>query len=286
MTMDDTLPYRLSLPDPPRSAVIFASPHSGSDYPEAFVARSNLDLLRLRSSEDAFVDTLVASAPTRGAALIAARYPRAYVDLNRDADELDPAIIDGLDPRPVRNARIAAGLGVIPRVVSGGRVIHPGKIPLAEAETRIATIWHPYHDALAALISTTRARFGHAILFDMHSMPSDAVAHMGDLRPQIVLGDRFGNSASKATTAFVEAAFAAEGLRVMRNAPFSGAYVTRHYGRPAQRVEVVQIEIDRSLYMDEISITQLDSFPRFAALMERVVARLVRAGHIEALAAE
>lgn len=272
------LPFRLIRPEPPLAPVIFASPHSGREYPAEMLARSDLDGLKLRSSEDAFVDDLLSAVPAQGAALLLARLPRAYVDLNRAEDELDPALIEGLAPRAVRNPRVAAGLGVIPRVVSGGRAIQPGKIPLAEAEARLAAVWRPYHAALGALIADTRLRFGHALVLDMHSMPSDAVSVMGAGRPQIVLGDRFGTSAGRATVARIEACFLAEGLRVQRNAPFAGAYVARHYGRPAENVEVVQIEIDRSLYMDEARIVRSSDFTRFAATMGRIVARLARIG--------
>src|SRR5690554_5047597 len=222
--------FDLILPDGPGSSVIFASPHSGRDY-GLFGGRSVLDPLALRSSEDAFVDQLFAAAPRLGAPLLAARAPRAFVDLNRGPDELDPALIEGLGQR-VLNPRIASGLGVIPRVVANGRAIYRGKITAAEAEARLAAFWHPYHDCLAGQIARHRAEFGHAIVIDCHSMPHEAL-DSGTRRADVVLGDRFGTSAAPEVTARVEAAFAATGLRVARNAPFAGAYVTERYGRPA-----------------------------------------------------
>ncbi|HEY0214543.1 MAG TPA: N-formylglutamate amidohydrolase [Paenirhodobacter sp.] len=271
---DDKLPYILQRPARMMSPVIFSSPHSGRDYPEGMILRTILDERRLRSSEDAFVDDLLASVPGQGAMLLAARYPRAYVDLNRAEDELDPALIDGLMRMP-RGARVMAGLGVIPRVVAGNRPIYAGKLSRAEAEARLATVWHPYHARLAALLGEVRRRFGRVILFDTHSMPSEAVDQMGERRPDIVLGDRFGVASRSDTTAQVDAVFTDLGLRVVRNAPFAGAYITQRYGRPADGIEVVQIEINRGLYMDEAQIRRSADYQAFADLMQEAVARLV-----------
>jgi N-formylglutamate amidohydrolase len=196
---DDRLPYRLMLPARRTTSVIFASPHSGRDYPDAFLRRSVLDAQMIRSSEDAFIDRLLDPAPGLGAPLLAATVPRAYVDLNRAAEELDPALIEGARPVP-HNPRVVSGLGVIPRVVAGGRAIRSGKMTLAEAEARIARAWRPYHAALAALMDESVASFGEAILIDVHSMPHEAVegASSRAPRPQIVLGDRFGAAADAA----------------------------------------------------------------------------------------
>lgn len=267
-------PFQLFLPDRPEAGVVFASPHSGRDYPADLLRRTTLDALRLRSSEDAFVDLLLRSAPGFGAPLIAGRVPRAFVDLNRGADELDPALIEGVRPR-LLNPRVAAGLGVIPRVVSGGRAIYSGKIPLAEAEARIAGYWRPYHDRLAALMEAAMRRFGQAVLIDMHSMPHEALDGLGPDRPEVVLGDRYGTSAAPGVIAQIEAAFLAEGFRVRRNAPFAGAYVTQTYGCPARNCHAVQIEIDRALYMDEALVRPLPGFDAFEERLSRVLGRMV-----------
>lgn len=285
--MRQTPPFRLQLPRERTSAVVFASPHSGRFYPPDWAARSLLDPLRLRSSEDAYVDRLLAAAPQAGAALLTARFPRAYVDLNRSDDELDPALIEGLRAhRP--SPRVAAGLGVIPRVVSGGRAIYSGKITRDEAETRLATVWRPYHDALTGLLAETHTRFGQVILLDVHSMPSDALLGLGAGRPDVVLGDRFGASASAPVVAAITSVLEAEGLRVMRNTPFAGAYVTERYGRPLHHTHVVQLEIDRSLYLEESRVRPNGDFRAFSALMTRVVAGLADLGRAEGgrLAAE
>lgn len=272
--------YRLIRPRVQDTSVVFSSPHSGRDYPPAFLAATALDTKAIRSSEDAFVDQLFDMAPQHGAPLLAARMPRAFLDLNRAHDELDPGVIEGVN-RPAHNPRIASGLGVIPRVVAGGRAIYRGKLPLAEAEHRISRYWHPYHTALRDLIRSTRAEFGEVIVIDCHSMPHDAIethARQGQPRPEVVLGDRFGAAAGGEVMARVEAAFQAAGLRVARNAPFAGAYIAQAYGRPTALQHVVQVEIDRSLYMDEAKVELLPGFGDFREMMAGVVARIVDAG--------
>ncbi len=267
-------PYDLHLPDQLTSGVVFASPHSGRDYPAELLKRSLLDERRLRSSEDAFVDRLLQAVPAQGAALLAARAPRAFVDLNRAEDELDPAVIEGL-PVAGRGPRVAAGLGVIPRVVAGGRAIYSGKITQTEAEARLAGIWRPYHARLHRLLADCRTRFGRAVLLDVHSMPSEALEGLGPNRPDVVLGDRYGASAAPGVMAAVEAGFSGTGLRLSRNTPFAGAYITQRYGRPAEGMHVVQIEINRALYMDEAQIRPRADFASFEALMRGVTACII-----------
>ncbi len=267
--------YDLIRPDCWQGGVIFASPHSGCAYPDWFLAESRLDPQQLRSSEDAFVDRLIRHAPDHGAALLTARVPRCVVDLNRGPEELDPLVVQGGEPMAM-NPRIMAGLGVIPRVVSQGRSIHNRPMPRAEAESRLSRFWHPYHRALSGLIDEALAQFGGAVLIDMHSMPRDALAHLPRPRPDLVLGDRNGSSASPRITAGVADAVMAEGFRLRRNSPFSGAYIAAAYGRPRENVHVVQLELDRSLYMDERRIREHPDFEQFAGRFARVVARLAR----------
>ncbi|MCW8841923.1 MAG: N-formylglutamate amidohydrolase [Rhodobacteraceae bacterium] len=273
-------PFALLRPSRRTSAVVFASPHSACDYPEWFVKRSLLDAHSIRSSEDAFVDRLFESVPQHGAPFLIAGAPRAFLDLNRDATELDPALIYGVS-RVGHNPRVASGLGVIPRVVSNGRAIYSGKMPLSEAEARIETYWRPYHTQLQALLDESREIFGRAILLDCHSMPHEAVnsvARSGLSRPEVVLGDRFGVSAETGIVDQVEEIFTKAGLRVARNAPFAGAYVTRHYGRPARKQHAIQIEIDRSLYLDEKRILPNSNYESFKALIDHIISELVAIG--------
>lgn len=269
-------PYYLDLPDERLSCVVFASPHGCGVYPERFVAQSQLDTLTIRSSEDAFVDDLFSCVPEFGAPLLRAGAPRAYIDLNRSTDELDPALIEGAR-RHGHNPRVASGLGVIPRVVANGRAIYRGRLSMAEAQSRIERYWQPYHAALQQLLDAAHARHGEAILIDCHSMPHEAmdgVARTARRRPEIVLGDRFGAAAAGDVVDQIEAAFTSAGLTVTRNAPFAGAYVTQAYGRPSRHQHAIQIEIDRALYMDEARIEPNAQFDAFRTLLRGVVARI------------
>jgi N-formylglutamate deformylase len=282
--------YSVIRPSVLRSSVVFASPHSGRDYPDWFIRKSVLDEHTIRSSEDAFVDRLFSEAPDLGSPLLLAGAPRAFIDMNRGAAELDSAIIEGAAPNK-HNPRVASGLGVIPRVVANGRAIYQGKLPYAEAERRIAKYWQPYHDRLGQLLADAREEFGEAILIDCHSMPHEAmdgVSQQGSRRPEIVLGDRYGGAAAQDIVDKVEAAFAGAGFVVTRNMPFAGAYVTQHYGRPSRRQHAIQIEIDRSLYMDENLIKPLSSFAEFQSVMSKVVSDIIDIGISDqsALAAE
>lgn len=272
--------YALRMPGERRSCAVFSSPHSGAEYPADFLARSCLGALALRSSEDAFVDELFAEAPAAGAPLLAARVPRACIDLNRSCDDLDPALIAGASRRYV-NARIAAGLGVIPRVVGEGRPIMHGKLTLAEAERRIRENWHPYHERLRTLLAEARVLFGVAILIDCHSMPHDALnaaPAVRGRRPEVILGDRFGAACERWLVDAATDLFAAEGFAVARNALFAGGYITQTYGQPGRGVQALQIEIDRRLYLDEARVERLPGFAEVAARIGQVVAGLAALG--------
>ena len=272
--------YTVSLPRRRTTSVVFSSPHSGRQYPPEFLAASALDELSIRSSEDAFVDRLFSAVPGFGAPLIAAHAPRAFIDLNRAAEELDPALVEGV-PRTAHNPRISSGLGVIPRVVSNGRPIYRGKIARAEAEARIAAHWRPYHTRLRMLVEDSLTLFGEAILVDCHSMPHEAIEQAGTPgtpRPDVVLGDRFGAAAAPEIVERIEAAFAGAGLRVARNTPFAGAYIAQAYGRPSRGAHVVQVEIDRALYLDERRVEPSAGFEAFRALMTSVAAEIAAIG--------
>lgn len=273
-------PFHLMMPERRLTSVVFASPHSGCDYPDSFLTSSVLDEHTIRSSEDAFVEDLLDCAPALGAPLLAARAPRAYVDVNRGADELDPAVINGIRPS-AHNPRVASGLGVIPRVVAGGRAIYSGKVPLDEAEARIDSIWRPYHHCLQSLLESALVQFGEAILLDMHSMPHeamDSIVAAGAKRPEIVIGDRFGAAAASSIVEHIEAAFAGAGFRTLRNAPFAGAYITQTYGRPSRGMHAVQIEIDRSLYMNEREIRPNGNYLGFKRILGGILEEIATLG--------
>ena len=272
--------FTLEMPEKRSSCLVFSSPHSGRAYPEAMLRQTVLNPNVIRSSEDAFVDQLFSPAAEFGAPLLAASVPRAYLDLNRSADELDPALIQGAR-RHGHNPRVASGLGVIPRVVANGRAIYRGKLTMDEARLRIDTYWRPYHAKLKALLAESHDAFGQAILIDCHSMPREAVAMAGNAhskRPDIVLGDRFGASAAGEIVDQIESSLVAAGLNVARNTPFAGAYVTQTYGRPGRHQHAIQIEIDRSLYMDEARIEPNENFDAFRAALRQVISEIACIG--------
>ena len=272
--------YNIMHPQRRTTSVVFASPHSGRDYPRSFLRQTNLNERTIRSSEDAFVDQLFDSAPNFGAPLIMAGVPRAFVDLNRSADELDPALIEQVR-KTGHNPRIASGLGVIPRVVANGQAIYSGKISIAEAHRRIDDYWHPYHEALKGQLDQAFLMFGQSILIDCHSMPHeamDSVARSGLRRPEVVLGDRFGAAADEDIVDRIEVAFSKAGLVVARNTPFAGAYTAQQYGRPSRGRHAVQVELDRALYMNEQMIRPNGNFASFKQLLEGVIAEIAELG--------
>lgn len=253
--------------------LIFASPHSGRRYPSELLSQSRVGLLTLRRQEDAYVDELFSGAAAHGAVLASANLARAYVDVNRDPDELDPDMFEDRPPlsRIAGSARVQAGLGAIPRVNCDGHPIYCGKLKLADAQRRIAEFHRPYHNLLASLIAETKARFDSAVLIDCHSMPSSA---RGAHAPDIVLGDRFGAACHPSVTALAEATLRRLGYRVARNAPFAGGHTTQTYGRPLNRVHALQIEISRALYLDEFSLERTQGFARVRADMTRLAEAL------------
>jgi len=266
----ETAPVLVSRPAHQIVPVIFASPHSGRAYPTDFVAATRLDPLSLRRSEDSFVDDLFVAAPEHGAPLLAATFPRAFCDANREPWELDQAMFaDQLPPWVnTTSARVGAGLGTIARIVASGETIYRGKLSFAEAERRVRLFWQPFHETLEALIAGTRAMFGACLLVDCHSMPSHGIGRPGG-KADFVLGDAHGTTCNPRVTQFIERALLDLGYVVRRNDPYAGGYITRHYGRPRERVHVVQLEIARELYMDEARIERL---PRFAAVQQDITA--------------
>lgn len=257
--------------------LLFASPHSGRDYPIEFIAAARLDPLRLRRSEDSFVDELFAAAPIYGAPLLMATFPRAFCDPNREPWELDPAMFEEDLPAWVNTGspRVGAGLGTIARVVASGETIYRGKLRFAEAAERVRYFWQPFHDALSELIETTRRQFGVCLLIDCHSMPATSMAPK--VAADFVLGDAHGTTCSPQAIRIVEEGLIGLGYTVRRNDPYAGGYITRHYGRPREGVHALQVEISRTLYMDETRIERLDCFGAVRATITTLIAALAAA---------
>jgi N-formylglutamate amidohydrolase len=256
---------------------VFASPHSGTTCPGDMEADASLPEASLHSAGDALVDRLIQSGAEQGATLVLGRLCRAYVDLNRDPADLDPALIDGVGVGAgAGSPRTAAGYGVIPRMSGDGRPLYARRLTLAEAQARIAR-WHaPYHAALTAEIETARARHGEAVLVDWHSMPAGATAGAGGVRgPDVVLGDRHGSSCSGELTRRLRRAFEALGWRVALNRPYAGGWTTQMWGRPDEGYQAVQIELNRALYYDEAARAPSAGWSRTEKGVARVIAELL-----------
>ncbi|WP_054310786.1 N-formylglutamate amidohydrolase [Mesorhizobium sp. 1M-11] len=260
-----------------RVPFVFNSPHSGRHYPNRFLAMAKLDRSTIRRSEDCYVDELFGSAIMLGAPMLAANFPRAYLDVNREPWELDPRMF--IEPVPpycnIRSARVAGGLGTIPRLVGEGLDIYAARLPIAEAFQRIETVYKPYHETLKRLIASTHARFGYAVLIDCHSMPASVRTSDQGMRPDFIIGDRFGTSASAVLTQEAIALLNSMGYSVAYNKPYAGGFITEHYGRPVRNLHALQIEVNRGLYMNERTFQKSVGFDALAEDLARFSADLM-----------
>jgi N-formylglutamate amidohydrolase len=265
-------PFRLAEPAVRSAPFLFASPHSGRLYPPSFLRASRLDPLVLRRSEDAFVDEFFAAVPQHGAAFLTAQFPRAYLDVNRSEAELDSAMFESGHGTPAgtRTARVAAGLGVIPRVVRDGVEIYRGLLPVAEAAFRLNSFYRPYHEAVQREVGRIQGLFGVAVVIDCHSMPPVARGY------DVVVGDRHGTAAAPELSGFVERSLRALGFSVGRNTPYAGGHTTSLYGRPSTGLHAVQIEVNRGLYLDEKRMEKTAGFAECLALLSEFSAGLIR----------
>jgi N-formylglutamate amidohydrolase len=267
-----------------RSPLVVAVPHSGRHYPAAMLAAARLPQSALETIEDRHADLLVSDAVQAGAVAIVARMARAYVDLNRDARELDPVLLGrGASTTSLTTSpKVSGGLGVIPsRIAAGGAVwAHP--LGPDEVEARLALAHRPYHAAIEAAMDAALATHGVAVLIDCHSMPTLP----GITPPRLVVGDRHGRSAE---TRFVTAAICAartEGIAIARNAPYAGGHTLDRHGDPAHGRHAIQIEIDRSLYLDGLQREPTAGLAKARRLVARIAAALEEEALGQVLAAE
>ena len=251
--------------------LVFASPHSGTIYPKDMKAAAGLSERSLRSAEDAAVDRLLDGATAAGAALIAGRIGRAYVDLNRAPGDLDPVLIAEAPADAAPGAKTLAGYGVAPRLAGDGTALYDRRLSLAEVRERIARVHAPYHAALAELMQAAHRRHGRAVLIDWHSMPARATGPNG---PEVVLGDRHGTACAAALTRRLRVLFEALGWRVALNRPYAGGYATQIWGRPEEGFEAVQVELNRGMYWDEATGAPSAGWGRCRSGVARVVAAL------------
>lgn len=258
----DNLPFELRQPSDQRIPFVFNSPHSGRYYPAAFVQQSQLDAQTIRRSEDCFVDQLFSAAIMLGAPLMLAHFPRAYLDVNREPYELDAKMF--VEPLPSyangHSARVAGGLGTVPRLVGEGQEIYARKLHISEALGRIDTIYKPYHSMLGDVLGATRERFGYGVLIDCHSMPAGIRFPESGMRPDFIIGDRFGTSCAPELAGAAIQLLREMGYVVAHNKPYAGGYITEHYGRPLKGLHALQIEVNRGLYLNEHSYEKKPGF--------------------------
>ncbi len=271
-------PFQLVYPlkATPHLPIILCSPHSGNYYPDDMISASRLGLTALRRSEDAFVEQLINIGPSLGMTSLCAHYARAYVDVNRNVNEVDPSLFDeksSIDLYVSNNdlihsskyitaqERITAGLGVVARVVGHGLNIYNRKLALSEFKTRIEIVYDPWHTALKHEMNSLHQQYGLVVMLDWHSMPSDSTSNRrSEMSSDIVLGDRWGQSCHPALLSTVANAFKDQGLSVGYNTPYAGGYATETYGRPENGFHALQIEINRSIYMNEEKIIKNSGF--------------------------
>lgn len=267
-----TSPYRLEMPQTQLAPFLFNSPHSGRCYTDDFKRSSRLSPTELRRSEDAYIDLLFSKVTAHGLPLMAAHFPRAFLDLNREPFELDPTMFTGPLPPFVKSStpRVGSGLGTIARIVSERQEIYHSKLSPNEGLERIERYYKPYHQTLRRQIALTHVNFGYACLIDCHSMPSRVLRNVSPaMRPDIILGNRYGSSCHSSITQAAKDCLTELGFKVDLNKPYAGGFITQHYGKPLKGLHALQIEIDRSLYMNEENLEPLGHFEEMAELMGR-----------------
>jgi N-formylglutamate amidohydrolase len=279
--------YGPATPDRP---VILSVPHAGRDYPGELLAAARVPAQVLRRLEDRWADLLVQPLVARGFSVLVARTPRAMIDLNRHEREIDPAMIADL-PRTAAlhsSAKLRGGLGLFPRRLPGAHELWQRPMRWAEAQRRIESAHRPYHAAVAGLMNAARQAHGHAILIDLHSMPPVPPPAAGQSAPGLVLGDRFGRSASTRLVTLAADVAESRGITVAHNHPYAGDHLIERHGRPDQALHAMQVEVDRTLYLDAALEQPGPGLARMQAVVgamaEALAAELPRASY--ALAAE
>ncbi|WP_251865510.1 N-formylglutamate amidohydrolase [Achromobacter sp. Marseille-Q4962] len=274
MTQADFDAVSVYEPQGPALPLVCDSPHSGERYPADFGASATL--AQLRQGEDTHVDALWSAAPALGATLIAANFPRVYIDPNRTLRDLDPELLAEPWPEPLDpGEKTRLGKGLIWRRMDKSTPIYDRKLSLAEVRHRIQAYYQPYHEALAAAIWRTQERFGAVWHLNLHSMPNDAYERLGRQSPRpladFVLGDRDGATCEPGFVALIEEALRARGYTVARNDPYKGVQLIAQIGQPAQRRHSLQVEIRRPLYMDEATRERNAGFEQLRADLSQVL---------------
>lgn len=247
--------------------IVLSSPHSGPVFPEEFLANSILDVNELKSSEDCFVTDIVQSASNQGIPLLSMNIARTFIDVNRDKIEIDDSMYFNAPTNPNNNGsrRCRVGLGVIHRIVWPKKNIYDGKISYYEAMERIKNVYDPYHKRLKQLVDKCHRKFGFCLLLDCHSMPSIICNIMNESKPvDFCLCTLFDESCPTQMSEYLSDELKERNYRVEFNRPYAGAFITFNYCQPRKNIYTMQLEINRSLYMDEDNFKKNDSFQRIS----------------------
>lgn len=263
---------------PGATPLVLDSPHSGTDYPDDF--RFACDAELLRRAEDTHVEKLYDFAPALGAAWVEALFPRSYLDVNRNTDEIDPALFDAPWPGPMAGgSKVELGKGLIWRLTDEGEPIYDRKLTVAEGQSRIAECWLPYHAAVAEAIHAAHSRHGYSIHLNCHSMPSVAGSHAtlfpGEAHADFVIGNRDGSTSGGGVAEAIVDFLAARGHSVTLNHPYKGVELVRRHGRPHEQRHSVQVEINRRLYMNEATLALHDGFAPLQATLKALIEHLL-----------
>jgi N-formylglutamate amidohydrolase len=245
--------FSLHNAEQPAFPILLSVPHAGREYPQSLLNKLRVSPEELVRLEDRYADRLVQHAISSGMTAIVAHRARAWIDLNRSEDDLDPEMVfsngEALSFAP--SAKTRGGLGLIPRRLAGCGELWNGKHDLALIKERLSVYHRPYHMAVEKNLNAMHARFGVALLLDIHSMPP---LH----RPQswhaaqVVVGDLFGKSASARYSETALSVTRHHKVTASLNHPYSGDHMLRRHGRPGCNIHAVQLEIDRTLYLDEL----------------------------------
>ena len=275
-------PFTLTTPQGSETPSIWliTSPHSGHYYPRDFIVKSKLDSQQLRLSEDMHIDALLEDVPKAGASLLTATYPRAYVDLNREPYELDASMFSDPLPNFVNkdSTRVLGGLGTIAKNVTERLEIYDRPLEFSEAEQRIEKIYFPFHSCLKQQLEMARDYWGAAYLFDVHSMPSNAVRKFKGGKSgsiDFVLGNCHGRSCDADYYDLVYNFLTDAGYYVEKNKPYAGGYITEHYGKPSEGFHTLQLEVNRKLYMNETSYDLLGNSDKMKNLFSDLISALI-----------
>src|SRR6478735_23744 len=267
--------FEIITPRSGHSPLVLDSPHSGSVYPDDFRPAVGVDLLR--QAEDSYVDELYGSGPDVGAMLIAARFPRSYIDPNRSLFDIDASLLDTPWPGPaVPSPKTQKGIGLIWRVLDSGESIYARKLPVDEVKQRIVRYHQPYQRAVKKALDQVHEHFGAVWHLNLHSMPavSSSISEEGPgkARADFVLGDRDGSTCEPAFTALVADVLRSMGYQVKINDPYKGVELVRAFSDPESHRHSLQIEVNRRLYMDERTRARTSGFKTLQANLDKLIA--------------